>query len=159
MFRFFPASIELRQQSFLWADDLSTYDSVLQLPFTIPFYGDHVSAFTLLMTVSTLLYTWMNQQLTGSNQQYPQLKYMVYLMPVVFMGVLNSYPAALSYYYFVANMITFGQQYAIRAFIDDEKIHAKIQERKQKPGKENRLMRRMKEMQEEQNRQSRRRKK
>lgn len=161
MFRFFPASIELRQQPFLWADDLSTYDSIFHLPFAIPFYGDHVSLFTLLMTVSTLLYTWMNQQLTGSNQQYPQLKYMVYLMPIVFMGVLNSYPAALSYYYFVANMITFGQQYAIRAFIDEDKIHAKIQERKQKPGKQNRLMRRMREMQEEQdqNRQSRRSKK
>ena len=158
LFRFFPASIELRQQSFLWADDLSTYDSILNLPFEIPFYGDHVSLFTLLMTVSTLIYTYMNQQLTGSaqNQQLPQMKYIIYFMPIIFLGVFNSYAAGLSYYYFVANMITFGQQFAIRSFIDDEKIHAKIQEKKKKPKKENRLMRRMKDMQEQQNRQMRR---
>lgn len=160
LFRFFPASIELRQQSFLWADDLSTYDSILSLPFTIPFYGDHVSLFTLLMTVSTLLYTYMNQQLTGNaqNQQFPQMKYIIYLMPIVFLGVFNGYAAGLSYYYFVANIITFGQQFAIRSFIDDDKIHAKIQEKKNQPKKENRIMRRMKEMQEQQNRQMRRKK-
>ena len=159
LFRFFPASIELRQQPFLWASDLSTYDSIFNLPFNIPFYGDHVSLFTLLMTVSTLIYTYMNQQLTGSNQQMPQLKYMMYLMPLVFLGVFNNYAAGLSYYYFVANMITFGQQWAIRSFIDDDKIHAKIQEKKASPKKENRFMRRMREMQEEQNRQQRRAKK
>ncbi len=159
LFNFFPSSVELRQQPFLWANDLSTYDSILNLPFEIPFYGSHVSLFTLLMTVSTLIYTYMNQQLTGQNQQYPQMKYLVYLMPVVFLGVLNSYPAALSYYYFVANMITFGQQFAIRSFIDDEKIHTKIQERKKQPVKENRFVRRMKEVQEQQNRQARRAKK
>lgn len=159
LFRFFPASIELRQQPFLWATDLSTYDSIFNLPFNIPFYGDHVSLFTLLMTVSTLIYTYMNQQLTGSNQQMPQLKYMMYLMPLVFLGVFNNYAAGLSYYYFVANMITFGQQWAIRSFIDDEKIHAKIQEKKASPKKENRFMRRMREVQEEQNRQQRRAKK
>lgn len=158
LFSFFPAAIELRQQPFLWANDLSTYDSIYSLPFHIPFYGDHVSLFTLLMTVSTLVYTYMNQQLTGSNQQYPQLKYMMYFMPIIFLGVFNSYAAGLSYYYFVANVITFGQQFAIRAFIDDDKIHAKIQEKKSKPKKENRFMRRMKELQEEQNRQSRRKK-
>jgi len=159
MFHFFPASIELRQQSFLWADDLSTYDSIAQLPFSIPFYGDHVSLFTLLMTVSTIIYTYMNQQLTGQNQQYPQMKYLVYLMPVVFLGVFNNYAAGLSYYYFLSNVVTFGQQFAIRAFIDDEKIHAKLQENKKKPGKQNRLMRRMQEVQEQQNRQTRRRNK
>ena len=110
------------------------------------------------MTVSTLIYTYMNQQMTGSNQQYPQLKYMMYLMPVVFLGVFNNYAAGLSYYYFVANVITFGQQFAIRAFIDDKKIHAKIQEKKAQPQKENRLMRRMKELQEDQSRQARRKK-
>ena len=159
LFRFFPASIELRQQPFLWASDLSTYDSIFNLPFNIPFYGDHVSLFTLLMTVSTLIYTYMNQQLTGSNQQMPQLKYMMYLMPLVFLGVFNNYAAGLSYYYFVANMITFGQQWAIRSFIDEDKIHAKIQEKKAQPKKENRFMRRMREVQEEQNRQARRGKK
>ncbi|MGB0177465.1 MAG: membrane protein insertase YidC, partial [Owenweeksia sp.] len=150
LFRFFPSSIELRQQSFLWADDLSTYDSIWNLPFEIPFYGDHVSLFTLLMTVSTLIYTYMNQQLTGQNQQYPQLKYMVYLMPIVFLGVFNNYAAGLSYYYFLANMITFGQQFAIRAYIDEDKIHQKIQEKKKQPNKENRFMRRMRELQEQQ---------
>ncbi len=150
LFQFFPASIELRQQGFLWADDLSTYDSIMQLPFTIPFYGDHVSLFTLLMTVSTIIYTYMNQQMTGQNQQMPQLKYLMYLMPIIFLGVFNSYASGLSYYYFVANMITFGQQFAIRASLDDEKIHAKIQEKKKQPKKENRLMRRMREMQEQQ---------
>jgi YidC/Oxa1 family membrane protein insertase len=150
LFRFFPSSIELRQQSFLWADDLSTYDSIYNLPFDIPFYGDHISLFTLLMTVSTLIYTYMNQQLTGQNQQYPQLKYMMYLMPIVFLGVFNNYAAGLSYYYFVANMMTFGQQFAIRAYMNDEKILQKIKEKKENPKKENRFMRRMKELQEQQ---------
>lgn len=161
LFRFFPSSIELRQQPFLWADDLSTYDSIYDLPFDIPFYGDHISLFTLLMTVSTLIYTYMNQQLTGSaqNQQFPQMKYIIYLMPIMFLGVFNSYAAGLSYYYFVANMITFGQQFAIRSFIDEDKIKAKIAKRKEGPQKENRLMRRMKEVQEQQNRQQRRNKK
>ena len=160
LFQFFPSSIELRQQAFLWADDLSTYDSIYNLPFEIPFYGDHVSLFTLLMTVSTLIYTWMNQQLTGSasNQQFPQMKYIIYLMPIMFLGVFNSYASGLSYYYFVANMITFGQQFAIRSFIDEDKIKAKIAERKEQPKKENRLMRRLREAQEEQNRQQRRKK-
>ena len=156
LFRFFPSSIELRQQPFLWADDLSTYDSIYNLPFDIPFYGDHISLFTLLMTVSTLIYTYMNQQLTGQNQKYPQMKFIVYLMPVIFLGVFNNYAAGLSYYYFVSNVITFSQQFAIRKFLDDDKIHAKMQEKKKNPGKENRLMRRMKEVQENQNRQQRR---
>ncbi len=161
LFRFFPSSIELRQQPFLWADDLSTYDSIWtfgHVPILDTIYGDHVSLFTLLMTVSTLIYTYMNQQMTGSNQQYPQLKYMMYLMPVVFLGVFNNYAAGLSYYYFVANVITFSQQFAIRAFIDEDKIHAKMQEKKAQPKKENRFMRRMKEIQEDQNRQARRKK-
>ena len=158
LFQFFPASIELRQQSFLWATDLSTYDSIYNLPFEIPFYGDHVSLFTLLMTVSTLIYTYMNQQLTGSaqNQQFPQMKYIIYLMPIMFLGVFNNYASGLSYYYFVANVITFSQQFAIRSFIDEDKIKAKIAERKEKPQKENRLMRRMREVQDQQNRQQRR---
>ena len=158
LFRFFPASIELRQQSFLWADDLSSYDSIASLPFNIPFYGDHVSLFTLLMTVSTLIYTYMNNQLSGTNQQYPQMKYMMYFMPIIFLGVFNNYASGLSYYYFVANMITFGQQFLIRRSLNDEKIHALIQAKREKPKKENRFMRRMKEMQEQQNRSARRKK-
>lgn len=150
LFRFFPASIELRQQSFLWATDLSTYDSIYNFGFDIPFYGDHISLFTLLMTFSTLIYTYMNQQLTGQNQQFPQLKYMVYLMPIVFLGVFNNYAAGLSYYYFLANMITFGQQFAIRRWLNEEKILQKIKEKKEKPKKENRFMRRMNEIKEQQ---------
>ncbi len=130
MFRFFPASIELRQESFLWATDLSTYDSILDLPFSIPFYGDHVSLFTILMTVSTLLYTYMNSQMTASN---PQMKWVMYLMPVMFLGIFNNYSAGLSYYYFLANMISFGQQFLFRAAVDENAIHAKIQEHKKKP--------------------------
>jgi YidC/Oxa1 family membrane protein insertase len=134
MFSFFPASIELRQESFLWADDLSTYDSIVNLPFTIPFYGDHVSLFALLMTVSTILYTRMNNQLSSANtQMMPGLKWMMYLMPVIFLFVLNSYASGLNYYYFLANIITFGQQFMFRKLVDDDKIHAKIQNNKNKP--------------------------
>ena len=156
LFRFFPASIAVRELSFLWAEDLSTYDSIASLPFEIPFYGDHVSLFTLLMTVSTLIYTYMNNQLSGTNQQYPQMKYMMYLMPIIFLGVFNNYASGLSYYYFVANVITFGQQFLIRNSLNDEKIHALIQAKREKPKKENRFMRRMREMQEQQNRSTRR---
>ena len=129
MFYFFPNSIELRQQPFLWADDLSTYDSVLSLPFTIPAYGDHVSLFTILMTLSTILYTWSNSQVT--TVQGP-MKSMQYMMPVVFMFVLNSFPAALSFYYFVSNLVTFGQQALIRKFVDEEKIKRILDENRKK---------------------------
>ena len=129
MFYFFPNSIELRQQSFLWANDLSTYDSVLSLPFTIPAYGDHVSLFTILMTLSTILYTWSNSQVT--TVQGP-MKSMQYMMPIVFMFVLNSFPAALSFYYFVANIITFGQQALIRKFVDEDKIKRILDENRKK---------------------------
>ena len=131
MFRFFPSSIELRGESFLWAKDLSTYDSILDLPFKIPFYGDHVSLFTLLMTVSTLLYTRMNMQMTSAAN--PQMKWMMYLMPVMFLGVFNNYSAGLSYYYFLSNIFGFGQQYLFKFFIDEEAIHRKIQENKKRP--------------------------
>jgi YidC/Oxa1 family membrane protein insertase len=133
LFNFFPNAIELRQQSFLWADDLSTYDSVLTLPFEIPFYGTHVSLFALLMTISTIIYTRMNNQLSGTNAQMPQLKWMMYLMPVIFLFVLNSYASGLNYYYFLANIITFGQQFAFQKLVDDKKIHAQIQLNKLKP--------------------------
>jgi YidC/Oxa1 family membrane protein insertase len=133
MFNFFPNAIELRQKSFLWADDLSTYDSILNLPFDIPVYGDHVSLFALLMTISTIIYTMMNNQLSGANSQMPQLKWMMYLMPVIFLFVLNSYASGLNYYYFLANIITFGQQFAFMKMVDEDKIHKKIQANKLKP--------------------------
>lgn len=144
LFNFFPASIELRQQGFLWADDLSSYDSIFDLPFTIPFYGAHVSLFTLLMTVSTILYTRMNNQMTGVSGQ---MKYLGYIMPLVFLPVLNSYSSALSYYYFLANMITFGQQWAVRKFIiDEDKIHRQIQENKKKPVKKSKFAQRLEDL-------------
>lgn len=129
MFYFFPNSIELRQESFLWANDLSTYDSVMTLPFSIPFYGDHVSLFTLLMTVSTILYTWSNQQMSAI--QGP-MKTISYIMPVTFLFFLNSFPAGLTYYYFLSNIITFGQQTVIRRFVDDEKVKAIIEKNRLK---------------------------
>lgn len=147
-FRFFPASIELRQQGFLWATDLSTYDSVYNFPggFEIPFYGDHISLFTILMTISSFIQIIYNNQMSSGNAQMPQMKYIMYLMPVIFLGVMNNYAAALSYYYFIANMMTFGQQYFIRRGINDEAILAKIEENKSKPKKKSTFQQRMEEM-------------
>lgn len=145
MFRFFPASIELRQKSFLWADDLSSYDSIMSLPFEIPFYGDHVSLFTLLMTVSTILYTRMNSQMSGP--QMAQMKWMMYLMPIMFLGFFNNYAAGLSYYYFLANMITFGQQFVMRKFfINEEVIMSQIENNKKKPVKKSKFQKRLEDM-------------
>ena len=136
MFRFFPAAFELRQQPFLWADDLSSYDSIWNLPFEIPFYGDHVSLFTLLMTISTLIYTKINQDMMGTSQQaMPGMKTMMYLMPIMFLGMFNNYASGLSYYYFLANVITFGQMYLIRLTIDEGKIRKQIEINKKKPTK------------------------
>nr|NQU93777.1 membrane protein insertase YidC [Bacteroidota bacterium] len=136
MFRFFPSSIELRQQSFLWAHDLSSYDSILNLPFDIPFYGDHVSLFTLLMTVSTIFYTKINNDMMGSaSTQMPGMKTMMYIMPVMFLGIFNNYASGLSYYYLLANLITFAQMWLIRRTIDEGKILRQIQLHKSKPVK------------------------
>lgn len=129
MFYFFPNSIELRQESFLWAHDLSTYDSILNLPFTIPFYGDHVSLFTLLMTASTILYTWSNSQVT--TVQGP-MKSIQYVMPIMFLFFLNSYSAGLTFYYFVSNIVSFGQITLFRKVIDEDKILRKLEENKKK---------------------------
>ena len=148
MFRFFPASIELRQQSFLWADDLSAYDSILELGFTIPFYGDHVSLFTLLMTISTLLYTRMNASM--ATGQMAQMKWMMYLMPVMFLGFFNNYAAGLSYYYFLANMITFSQQYIMKKFIDEDAILSQIEKNKKTPKKKSNFQKKLEELQKKQ---------
>ncbi|MEM9895266.1 MAG: membrane protein insertase YidC [Bacteroidota bacterium] len=129
LFFFFPNAVELRQQSFLWAHDLSTYDSIINLPFTIPFYGNHVSLFTLLMTLSTILYTWSNSQITTVQGPMQTLQY---IMPVMFLFVLNSYASGLTFYYFVSNMATFGQTVLFRKFIDEDKIHSVLQENKKK---------------------------
>lgn len=129
MFYFFPNSIELRQEAFLWASDLSTYDTIFNLPFTIPFYGSHVSLFCLLMTASQILYTWSNSQMT--TVQGP-MKTMQYIMPVAFLFFLNSFPAGLTFYYFVSNVFTFGQQAIIKNFIDEDKIKAVLEENKKR---------------------------
>ena len=132
MFFFFPTSIELRQESFLWATDLSSYDSILNLPFTIPFYGSHVSLFCLLMTITTIISTYMNSQ-TQNTDAMPGMKTMMYIMPVMFLFILNGYASGLSYYYFLANVITIGQIYVFRFMIDEDKIRAQIQINKKKP--------------------------
>lgn len=152
IFRFFPSSIELRQQPFLWADDLSTYDSILDLPFNIPFYGDHVSLFTLLMTVTTILYTYINQKQTAAmqSQQMPGMKLMLYIMPIMFLGLFNSYSAGLSYYYMLVNIITFLQMYLFRIFIDDDKLRKQIEKAKLKPVKKSNFQKRLEEMQRQQ---------
>ena len=132
-FFFFPNLFELRGESFLWMRDLSTYDDFIKFGFTVPFIGDHLSLMCILMTVSTLIYTYFNNQISGATGQ---MKYIGYIMPIIFLGVLNSYPSGLNYYYFLANMLTFLQQYLIRRMVNDDKIHAILQENKTKPASE-----------------------
>ncbi|MEM8895091.1 MAG: membrane protein insertase YidC, partial [Bacteroidota bacterium] len=129
MFYFFPNAIELRQQSFLWATDLSTYDSIVNLPFTIPFYGDHISLFTLLMTASTILYTWSNSQV--QTVQGP-MKSIQYIMPIMFLFFLNNYASGLTYYYFLTNLASFGQIALFRKFVDEDSIKQKLEENRKK---------------------------
>ncbi|HYF66949.1 MAG TPA: membrane protein insertase YidC [Ohtaekwangia sp.] len=129
MFYLFPASIELRQQPFLWAEDLSTYDSVINFAFTVPFLGNHISLFTVLMTITTLIYTWQNNQI--SSVQGP-MKTMSYVMPVIFFFVLNSFSAGLTFYYTVSTLITFIQQVVIKRFVDEDKIRAIMEENRKK---------------------------
>lgn len=150
MFRFFPTSIELRQQGFLWAHDLSTYDSILDLPWDIPMYGDHVSLFTLLMTVTTMLSMRYNNQASAGTSQMPGMKSMMYIMPVMFMFILNSFPAGLTYYYFLANVITLGQNLIFKRFIDEEKIMKKINAKKNKPAKKSKFAQRLESIQKQQ---------
>jgi len=130
MFNFFPASFELRQEAFLWAPDLSTYDAPILLGFTIPFYGSHISIFTVLMTISTLAYTYINNQV--STAATGPMKTISYAMPVVFMFVLNSFPAGLSFYYLMSNVVTIAQQLIIRQFVDEGSIKAKLDENRTK---------------------------
>ena len=129
-FRFFPGLFELRGQSFLWMHDLSTYDDIIKFGFYVPGLGDHLSLMCVLMTISTLIYTYFNNQVSGVTGQ---MKYIGYITPFIFLFTLNGYPSGLNYYYFLANMFTFLQQYIIRLMVDDKKIHAKIEENKKKP--------------------------
>lgn len=152
MFRFFPASIELRQESFLWADDLSSYDSIASLPFSIPFYGDHVSLFTLLLCVSTFFYTKLNMGNTAMPQQQsgmPQInmKVMMYIFPFMMLFFFNNYSSGLSYYYFLSNVISIAQMFIISKYIvDEDKILAKIQERKKTKPSKSKFQQRMEDM-------------
>jgi len=132
-FFFFPNLFELRGESFLWMKDLSTYDEFIKFGVKIPFIGDHLSLMCVLMTISTLIMTYFNNQVSGATGQ---MKYIGYIMPIIFLGVLNSYPAGLNYYYFLANLMTFGQQFLIRKMVDDDKIHALIQQNKARPADE-----------------------
>jgi len=148
LFMFFPTSFALRQKAFLWAEDLSSYDTIAELPFTIPFYGDHVSLFPILASVAIFFYMMMT---TGQNMQtqpgMPNMKFIMYLSPLMMLFFFNNYASGLSLYYFVSNLITIFIMLAIKKFIlDEDKIHAQIQENKKKPKKENKFQRKMREM-------------
>ncbi|WP_019670116.1 membrane protein insertase YidC [Eudoraea adriatica] len=151
LFMFFPTSFSLRQKAFLWASDLSSYDTIAELPFTIPFYGDHVSLFPILASVAIFFYMMMT---TGQNMQtqpgMPNMKFIMYLSPLMMLFFFNNYASGLSLYYFVSNLITIFIMLAIKKFIlDEDKIHAQIQENKKKPKKENKFQRKMREMMEQ----------
>ncbi len=150
MFRFFPASIELRGESFLWAHDLSSYDSVLNLPFAIPFYGDHVSLFTLLMAASTFAFSYINYKQTASSQpQMPGMKFMmVYMMPLMLVFWFNSYASGLCYYYLLSNLLTIAQTYIVRRMVDDNKIRLAMEANaaKKSKGKKSKFQQRYEEL-------------
>lgn len=143
MFRFFPASIELRQQSFLWADDLSSYDSILDLPFNIPFYGAHISLFCLLMTVAQIFYTRITMKQQPQNNSMPGMKFMMYFMPVMMLFILNSQSAALNYYYLISLCITFIQMFAIQKSINGEKVLKRLEANSKKPLKKSKWQQRI----------------
>lgn len=150
MFRFFPAEIVLRGESFLWADDLAAYDSIFNLPFTIPFYGAHISGFTLLMAASTFVYTRMSSASQPTMQQpgMPNMKVMMNIFTVMMLFFFNSMPSGLSMYYFTANMISISQMWVIKNYIIDEgAIRAKIEENKKKPRKKSAFQQRLEEAQ------------
>ncbi len=153
LFQFFPSAFQLRQKSFLWADDLSSYDTIAELPFTIPFYGDHVSLFPILASIAIFIYMMMT---TGQNMQasqqpgMPNMKFLMYLSPLIMLIFFNNYASGLSLYYFTSNLITIGIMLVIKyAIIDEDKIHAKIQENKKKPKKQNRFTKKFQEMMEQ----------
>lgn len=138
LFTFFPVAFELRKKSFLWADDLSSYDSVLDLGFSIPFYGDHVSLFPILASIAIFFYTQMTtgQQAMPQQPGMPNMKVVMYLMPLMMLFFFNNYASGLSLYYFVSNLLTIFLMLVIKNYIiNDDKIHAKIEENKKKPRK------------------------
>lgn len=150
LFAYIPAAIELRQASFLWADDLSTYDSIWtfgEVPFISWAYGDHVSLFAALMFVSTLIYTYMNSSMMPQqNEQMPGMKFMMYFMPVIFLAVMNRYAAGLSWYYFLGNMFTFTQNWIMKKVVSDDKIRAELEANMKKPAKVSGFQKRLEDM-------------
>ncbi len=153
LFTFFPTAFDLRQKSFLWAEDLASYDVVAELPFNIPFYGDHVSLFPILASIAIFIYMMMStgQQMQQQQQPgMPNMKFLMYLSPLFMLVFFNNYASGLSVYYLTSNVITIGIMLVIKNFIiDEDKIHAKIQENKKKPKKQNRFQRKMAEMMEQ----------
>ena len=153
MFRFFPSSIELRQQPFLWADDLSSYDSVLSLPFTIPAYGSHVSLFCLLMAISTIAYSLINMKQMPTQQGMPSMKLMMWIFPFMMLFFMNSFSSGLSYYYLLANVISILQMTVLtRWFIDEDKMRLELLDNMKKPRKKSRWQQRLEELQKQQGR-------
>ncbi len=153
LFQFFPSAFQLRQKSFLWADDLSSYDTIAELPFNIPFYGDHVSLFPILASVAIFIYMMMTTGQTMQAQQQPgmpNMKFLMYLSPLIMLIFFNNYASGLSLYYFTSNLITIGIMLVIKyVIIDEDKIHAKIQENKKKPKKQNRFTKKFQDMMEQ----------
>jgi len=153
LFMFFPTSFALRQKAFLWAEDLSSYDTIFNLPFSIPFYGDHVSLFPILASVAIFFYMMMTTGQSMQMQQQPgmpNMKFIMYLSPLMMLFFFNNYASGLSLYYFISNLITIGIMLVIKNYIlDDKKIHAQIQENKKKPKKENKFQKKMREMMEQ----------
>lgn len=153
LFMFFPTAFDLRQKSFLWAEDLSSYDVIFDLPFSIPFYGDHVSLFPILASVAIFFYMTLTTGQTMQMQQQPgmpNMKFIMYLSPLMMLFFFNNYASGLSLYYFVSNLITIGIMLVIKNYIlNEDKIHAQIQENKKKPKKENKFQKKMREMMED----------
>ncbi|AXT58559.1 membrane protein insertase YidC [Aquimarina sp. AD1] len=152
LFNFFPSAFDLRQKSFLWADDLSSYDTIAKLPFEIPFYGDHISLFPILASIAIFIYMMMTTGQTMQQQQpgMPNMKFIMYLSPLMMLIFFNNYASGLSLYYFISNLITIGIMLVIKnVIIDEDKIHAKIQENKKKPKKQGKFQKKMKELMEQ----------
>ena len=154
MYRFFPAAYELRQQAFLWAEDLSTYDSIWDFGHNVPLYGDHMSLFTILMTIATIVYTWLNNKLMsptqGNKDQQRMMNIMMYMMPIMFLFMFNNFASALTYYYLLFNLATFLQMFIFRFAVNEEKLRAKLQENMKKPVKKSKWQLKMEEMQKQQ---------
>lgn len=154
MYSFFPSSIELRQQSFLWANDLSSYDAIMtwsgNIPLITKYFGNHLSLFCLLMTITNIIYTHINMKTQDTSSQMPGMKFMMYLMPVMFLFMFNQYSSGLSFYFFISTLITIAQTYGIRATVNDKKLLAQLNENKKKPVKKSGFAARLEKMQKDQ---------